>query len=257
VRNGGRRNRPQRVFSAARSRSIQPVSVRGADGPQARAGRHEVVDEYAALGLWLALFSNWNVEEYAHEVGLKKPNPWGLYDVHGNIWEWTDDWYYGSYEAKPLNPVEKVLRGGRRQQERIERALAKRHLTDGTLVLYDISSSYLEGRKCALARYGYSRDHHRPGRPQIVYGLLCDREGRPIAIEVFGGDAADPAIDKLKRRFGLRRVVLVGDRGMITTARIRVNGSSAAKHRMIAVSDNAKARVSVTFKPRMCRPPTS
>jgi formylglycine-generating enzyme required for sulfatase activity len=53
-----------------------------------------------------------NVEEYAHEVGLKKPNPWGLYDVHGNIWEWTDDWYYGSYEAKPLNPVEKVLRGG-------------------------------------------------------------------------------------------------------------------------------------------------
>jgi hypothetical protein len=112
-----------------------------------------------------------------------------------------------------------------RQQERIERALARRHLTDGTLVLYDISSSYLEGRKCALARFGYSRDR-RPDRRQIVYGLLCDREGRPIAIEVFDGDAADPAtlaaqVDRLKRRFGLSRVALVGDRGMITAARIR------------------------------------
>jgi hypothetical protein len=112
-----------------------------------------------------------------------------------------------------------------RQQARIERALARRHLEDGTLVLYDISSSYLEGRKCALARFGYSRDR-RPDRLQIVYGLLCDREGRPIAIEVFAGDAADPAtlaaqVDRLKRRFGLTRVALVGDRGMITAARIR------------------------------------
>jgi len=111
------------------------------------------------------------------------------------------------------------------RQERIERALAKRHLSDGTLVLYDITSSYLEGRKCELARFGYSRDH-RSDRPQIVYGLLCDREGRPIAIEVFEGDVADPAtlssqVEKLKQRFGLRRIVLVGDRGMITAARIR------------------------------------
>jgi hypothetical protein len=112
-----------------------------------------------------------------------------------------------------------------RQQARIERALARRHLADGTLVLYDISSSYLEGRKCPLARFGYSRDR-RPDRLQIVYGLLCDREGRPIAIEVFDGDAADPAtlaaqVDRLKRRFGLTRVAVVGDRGMITAARIR------------------------------------
>ena len=112
-----------------------------------------------------------------------------------------------------------------RQQERIERALAKRHLSDGTLVLYDITSSYLEGRKCELARFGYSRDH-RSDRPQIVYGLLCDRDGRPIAIEVFEGDVADPTtissqVEKLKQRFGLRRIVLVGDRGMITAARIR------------------------------------
>ena len=112
-----------------------------------------------------------------------------------------------------------------RQQARIERALARRHLTNGTLVLYDISSSYLEGRKCALARFGYSRDR-RPDRLQIVYGLWCDSEGRPIAIEVFDGDAADPAtlaaqVDRLKRRFGLTRVALVGDRGLITAARIR------------------------------------
>jgi hypothetical protein len=112
------------------------------------------------------------------------------------------------------------------QQERIERALARRHLHDGTLVLYDVSSSYLEGRCCELARQGCSRDH-RPDRLQIVYGLLCDRQGRrPVAVEVFEGDTADPAtlgeqIDKLKRRFGLRHVVLVGDRGMITAARIR------------------------------------
>jgi hypothetical protein len=116
------------------------------------------------------------------------------------------------------------------QQERIERALARRHLHDGTLVLYDVSSSYLEGRCCELARQGYSRDH-RPDRLQIVYGLLCDRQGRPVAVEVFEGDTADPAtlgeqIDKLKRRFGLRHVVLVGDRGMITP---RASATSCAR----------------------------
>jgi hypothetical protein len=111
------------------------------------------------------------------------------------------------------------------RQARIERALAKRHLTDGTLVLYDVSSSYLEGRCCELAQFGYSRDK-RGDRPQIVYGLLCDRDGCPLAIEVFSGETGDPStlsaqLDKLKRRFGLARVVLVGDRGMITNARIR------------------------------------
>jgi hypothetical protein len=89
------------------------------------------------------------------------------------------------------------------QQDRIERALARRHLKNGTLVLYDVSSSYLEGRCCELARHGYSRDR-RPDRLQIVYGLLCDRDGRPIAIEVFEGDTGDPGtvpaqVEKLKR----------------------------------------------------------
>jgi hypothetical protein len=111
------------------------------------------------------------------------------------------------------------------QQDRIERRLAKQRLAEGTLVLYDVSSSYLEGRCCELAQHGYSRDK-RADRPQIVYGLLCDRHGCPIAIEAFSGEIGDPAtlaaqVDKLKQRFGLARVVLVGDRGMITNARIR------------------------------------
>jgi transposase len=110
------------------------------------------------------------------------------------------------------------------QQRRIENGLARRHLKDGTLVLYDVSSSYMEGRKCPLAQYGYSRDHRRD-RPQIVYGLLCTRAGLPVAVEVFEGNTADPAtveaqVVKLKTRFKLARVVLVGDRGMITSARI-------------------------------------
>jgi hypothetical protein len=111
------------------------------------------------------------------------------------------------------------------RQAAIETALARRHLKDGALVLYDVSSSWLEGRCCELARFGYSRDGKK-GKLQIVYGLLCAANGCPVAVEVFEGNTADPMtlstqIDKLKERFGLSRVVLVGDRGMITSARIR------------------------------------
>jgi Transposase DDE domain len=110
------------------------------------------------------------------------------------------------------------------RQEQIEKALARKHLHDGTLVLYDVSSSYVEGRCCELAKRGYNRDGKK-GKLQIVYGLLCAPDGCPVAVEVFEGDAADPntlgvQIDKLKQRFGLKHVVLVGDRGMITRARI-------------------------------------
>lgn len=110
-------------------------------------------------------------------------------------------------------------------QSSIENALARRHLHDGTLVLYDVSSSYVEGRCCALAQFGHSRDH-RSDKKQIVYGLLCSPDGCPVAIEVFEGNTGDPStvgnqIAKLKERFGLKRVVMVGDRGMITDARIR------------------------------------
>jgi transposase len=110
------------------------------------------------------------------------------------------------------------------RQPVIETALARRHLEGGTLVLCDVSSSYLEGRCCELARRGYNRDG-KTGKLQIVYGLLCAADGCPVAIEVFDGDTADPAtlasqISKLKQRFGVSHVVLVGDRGMITQARI-------------------------------------
>src|SRR5271165_6720683 len=99
------------------------------------------------------------------------------------------------------------------QQARIENGLARRHLGNGALVLYDVSSSYFEGRHCPLAQYGPSRDH-RSDRLQIVYGLLCTRDGLPIAVEVFDGNTADPTtlraqIDKLKVRFGIKRMVLV------------------------------------------------
>jgi transposase len=111
------------------------------------------------------------------------------------------------------------------RQEKIEQALAKRHLVDGTLVLYDLTSTWYEGRTCPLAARGYSRDGKK-GTLQINFGLLCDRDGRPVAVEVFEGNTADPAtvatqVDKLRKRFQLERVVLVGDRGMITSARIR------------------------------------
>jgi hypothetical protein len=110
------------------------------------------------------------------------------------------------------------------RQEAIEKALARKHLREGTLVLYDVSSSYLEGRHCELARLGYNRDGKK-GKLQIVYGLLCAADGCAVAIEVFEGDTGDPRtlaaqIDKVKRRFGLEHVVLVGDRGMITQARL-------------------------------------
>jgi hypothetical protein len=110
------------------------------------------------------------------------------------------------------------------RQKRIENKLAKRHLRGGVLVLFDVSSSYYTGRKSSLVTHGYSRDH-RGDRPQIVYGLLCDPEGRPIAVEVFSGNTADPVtftqiVSRVRKRFGIDRVVFVGDRGMITSARI-------------------------------------
>lgn len=117
------------------------------------------------------------------------------------------------------------------RQPVIEATLAKRHLSNGTLVLYDVSSSYMEGRCCPLAKRGYSRDGKK-GTLQIIYGLLCAPDGCPIAIEVFEGNTADPMtlagqIEKLKQRFHLDHVVMVGDRGMITQARITEDIASA------------------------------
>ena len=111
------------------------------------------------------------------------------------------------------------------RQERIERGLAKRHLEEGSLVLYDMTSVWMEGTKCPLARRGHSRDG-RKGTLQITFGLLCDKDGCPVSVEVFPGNAADPntvgsQVAAVRQRFTLSRVVLVGDRGMLTAARIR------------------------------------
>jgi len=110
------------------------------------------------------------------------------------------------------------------RQARVERALAARHLGGGSLVLYDLTSVYVEGSHCTLARHGHSRDH-RPDRPQVEFGLLADSRGCPVAVEAFPGNTADPAtveaqVEKLRVRFGLTDIVLVGDRGMLTSARI-------------------------------------
>lgn len=110
------------------------------------------------------------------------------------------------------------------QQTRVENKLAQRHLQEGSLVLYDVSSSYYEGRTCPLARLGHNRDGKK-GLPIIVYGLLTDVEGRPVAVDVYPGNTGDPTtvsdqVEKLRQRFGLSRVVLVGDRGMLTEAQI-------------------------------------
>jgi hypothetical protein len=112
------------------------------------------------------------------------------------------------------------------RQARIEARLAARHLEPGGLVLYDLTSSYVEGRHCPLAKLGHSRDG-KPGTLQIEYGLVTDQEGRPIAVEVVAGNTGDPAtvpaaVEKLRLRFGLVDVVLVGDRGMLTSAQIEM-----------------------------------
>jgi transposase len=111
------------------------------------------------------------------------------------------------------------------RQSAVENSLAKRHLADGALVLYDVTSTYFEGHSCPLAKLGHSRDGKKD-KPQIVIGLLTNGEGCPVAIEVFNGNTGDPTtvasqVTKLRQRFNIKRIILVGDRGMITDARIR------------------------------------
>jgi len=110
------------------------------------------------------------------------------------------------------------------RQQRIEKKLAARHLSEGALVLYDVTSSYYEGRSCPLARFGHDRDGKK-GRPIIVYGLMTSGDGCPVAVEVYPGDTGDPSTvsdqaEKLRKRFGLSHLVLVGDRGLLTQTQI-------------------------------------
>lgn len=128
----------------------------------------------------------------------------------------------GAGEAELLAAMDWLLV----RQERIEAALARRYLSEGGFVLYDLSASYLEGRKCPLAALGYPRDGKR-GKLQIQYGLTCSPEGRPVAVEVFDGKIHDDktlpsALERIKRRFRIERVVVCGDRGMVTAANIEV-----------------------------------
>jgi hypothetical protein len=111
------------------------------------------------------------------------------------------------------------------RQDGIEKQLAARHLREGGIAMFDLSSSWVEGRRCELAASGYSRDGKR-GKAQIEYGLLSDPEGRPVAVRVFAGNTGDPktfpqAVDAVRGTFGLRQMIMVGDRGMITSARIK------------------------------------
>ena len=111
------------------------------------------------------------------------------------------------------------------RQDRIERKLAKRHLSEGDPVLYDVSSSYYEGESCPLMQFGHNRDGRRD-RPMVVYGVLADGMGRPLAVEAYAGNTGDPTtvgdqVEKVRGRFGLERVVLVGDRGLLTETQIR------------------------------------
>jgi hypothetical protein len=111
------------------------------------------------------------------------------------------------------------------RQDGIEKQLAARHLREGGIAMFDLSSSWVEGRRCELAAFGYSRDGKR-GKAQIEYGLLTDPGGRPVAMRVFAGNTGDPktfpqAVDAVRGTFGLRQMIMVGDRGMITSARIK------------------------------------
>lgn len=110
------------------------------------------------------------------------------------------------------------------RKERIEKKLAKRHLADGSVVLYDVTSSYYEGHLCSLAQFGHNRDGKK-GRTIIVYGVMTDRQGRPVAVDVYAGDTGDPStvvdqVGKLRKQFGIEQVVLVGDRGLLTQTQI-------------------------------------
>ena len=139
----------------------------------------------------------WHVSTLAEELGVREADENDLYAAM--------DWLL-------------------KRKGRIEQKLARRHLSDDTAVFYDVSSSYYEGRTCALAQFGHNRDEKK-GRQIIVYGMMTDGDGRPLAVDVYPGNTGDPTtvpdqVEKLRERFGLQRVTLVGDRGMLTDAQI-------------------------------------
>ena len=145
----------------------------------------------------LATTREWHTTTLAEELGVVEATENDLYEAMDWLWE---------------------------RQERIEKKLAARHLSEGGLVLYDVSSSFYEGRTCSLAQFGHDRDGKK-GLPIIVYGVMTNGEGCPVAVSVYAGNTGDPTtvadqIEKLRERFGLSRAVMVGDRGMLTQPQI-------------------------------------
>lgn len=156
-----------------------------------------IIQRILSPGSKLAMTRQWKLSTLAQQLDIEDAEPNELYDAM--------DWLL-------------------KRQDHIEKKLAAKHLVGGTLVLYDISSSYYEGHCCKLAKRGHNRDK-KQGKTIVVYGLLTDDEGRPVAIEAFEGNTADPTtvpaqVEKLQERFGLKKVVLVGDRGMITSTQV-------------------------------------
>ncbi len=146
------------------------------------------------------------------------------------------------------------------RQRHIEASLARRHLAGGTLILYDVSSSFVEGRCCPLAAFGHNRDGKK-GKKQITYGLLCSADGCPVAVEVFSGNVSDPStvsaqVLKLRKRFRIERIALVGDRGMLTSARIREDVEPAGLDWISALKTTEIRKLLVTRDPEEnARPP--
>lgn len=182
---------------AAMARSLGIEAMLGPPGPERALALALVVARVCRPGSKLATTRWWADTTLAADLGVAAAS---TDDVYAAL-DWLGD-----------------------RQAEVEAALARRHLAPGGLVLYDLSSSWMEGRHCPLAARGYSRDG-KAGKAQIEYGLVTDADGRPVAVEVFAGNTADPtafvaAADMVRTRFGLSDVVLVGDRGMITSARI-------------------------------------
>lgn len=145
----------------------------------------------------LATTRLWHTTTLAEELGVRDADVDELYDALDWLWA---------------------------RKSKIEKKLARRHLSDGSLVLYDVTSSYYEGRTCPLVRLGYDRKHKK-GRSVIIYGVLTDHEGRPVAVDIYPGGTGDPTtvsdqVEKLRDEFGLSRVVIIGDRGSLTQTRI-------------------------------------
>ena len=183
---------------AAMARRLGFPALLGPPGPQRDLAYALVVSRVARPGSKLSTASWWDDVTLGPDLGVAGASTDDVYEAM--------DWLLA-------------------RQDDIEGQLARRHLREGGMALFDLSSSWVEGRHCELAAFGHSRDHKR-GKPQIEYGLLTDNQGRPVAVRVFAGNTGDPtafvqAVEVVRDKFALTRAVMVGDRGMITSARIK------------------------------------